>query len=327
MVTKLSKVSVCFMLQQVSHLLFLNKMYQQNNILSDIYVYILSEKREDRADYSYNDDGVGVLPVQETMREVKQGVIETAKISVPDKQDQDQGLSKIKLSLNGSSLVEILRNLLNDKNSVNKVTPSGSISTADLVSTQSNCTSSSETSIEVLEKEVKSPVTSKILKGYFCSDTVFNLNKKVLTETEIGVFERDFGFVPRPDLINEENLRRDLNDFSRKMRCKWYFRNEPSDHFCEVHAFKPKSAWKPPAGHAFVEFFLSKLEGELLSFLPGKPQSYNLSKEEWQTMRNLAEDRLIIIKPADKGSCIAVWNREDYLTERYKQLNNNSTYV
>ena len=191
-------------------------MYQQNNILSDIYVYILSEKREDRADYSYNDDGVGVLPVQETMREVKQGVIETAKISVSDKQDQDQELRKIKLSLNGSSLVEILRNHLNDKNSVNKVTPSGSISTADLVSTQSNCTSSSETSIEVLEKEVKSPVTSKILKGYFCSDTVFNLNKKVLTETEIGVFERDLGFVPRPDLINEENLRRDLNDFSRK---------------------------------------------------------------------------------------------------------------
>ena len=110
-------------------------MYQQN-ILSDIYVYILSEKREDRVDYSYNDDGVGVLPVQETMREVKQGVIETAKISVSDKQDQDQELSKIKLSLNGSSLVEILRNHLNDKNSVNKVTPSGSISTADLVSTQ-----------------------------------------------------------------------------------------------------------------------------------------------------------------------------------------------
>ena len=265
-------------------------MYQQNNILSDIYVYILSEKREDRADYSYNDDGVGVLPVQETMREVKQGVIETTKISVPDKQDQDQELSKIKLSLNGSSLVEILRNLLNDKNSVNKVTPSGSISTADLVSALSNCTSSSETSIEVLEKEVKSPVTSKILKGYFCSDTVFNLNKKVLTETEIGVFKRDLGFVPRPNLINEENLRSDLNDFSRKMRCKWYFGNEPSDHFCEVPAFKPKSAWKPPAGHVCVEFFLSKLEGELLSFLPGKPQSYNLSKQEWQTMHNLAED-------------------------------------
>ena len=31
----------------------------------------LSEKREDRVDHSYNDDGVGFLPVQETIREVR----------------------------------------------------------------------------------------------------------------------------------------------------------------------------------------------------------------------------------------------------------------
>ena len=34
----------------------------------------LSEKREDCVDYSYNDDGVGVLTVQETFGEVRQGV-------------------------------------------------------------------------------------------------------------------------------------------------------------------------------------------------------------------------------------------------------------
>ena len=44
-------------------------------------------------------------------------------------------------------------------------------------------------------------------------------------------------------------------------------------------------------------------------------------------MRNLAEDRSIINKPVDKGSCIVVLDREDYLGEAYTQLNNNSTYV
>ena len=72
---------------------------------------------------------------------------------------------------------------------------------------------------------------------------------------------------------------------------------------------------KPPAGHPYVELFLSKLEGDLLSFLLGKLQSYNMSKEEWQAMRNLAEDRSIVIKLADTGSCVAVWDREDYLAE------------
>ena len=142
------------------------------------------------------------------------------------------------MSQNDSSLVEILRSLLNDENSVNVVTPSGSISTADLVSTQGNCTTSFEKSAEILEEEVQSPASSRRLKGYFCSDTVFHLSKKVSTETEIGVLERGLGFVPTPNLINEENLRRDFDDFSRKMRCKWYFRNELSDNFSEVPAFK-----------------------------------------------------------------------------------------
>ena len=214
----------------------------------------------------------GVLPEQDTICEVRQSVL--------DKQDQDQELKEIKLSRNDSSLVEILRNRLNHENSVNVVTPSGSFSTADLVSTRGNCISSFEKSEEALEKEVKSPVTSRRLKGYFYSNTEFNLSKKVLTKTEIGVLEKDLGFVLTPNLINEENLRRDFDDFSRKVRCKWYFRNEISDNFSEVPAFKLKSLWKPPADHRSAESILSKLERELSSYLPGKPQSYNMTKEE-----------------------------------------------
>ena len=93
------------------------------------------------------------------------------------------------MSQTDSSLVEILRNLLNDENSVNVVTPSVSNSTADLVSTHGNCTASLEKLAEVLEEEVQSPVTSRTLKSYFCFDAVFNLSKKVLMETEIEVFQ------------------------------------------------------------------------------------------------------------------------------------------
>ena len=77
-------------------------------------------------------------------------------------------------------------------------------------------------------------------------------------------------------------------------------------------------------GTSTKKLFLSKLEGELFSFLPDKPQSYNMSKEEWRAMRNVAEDGLIIIKPADKDSCVVVWGREDYLAEGYKQLSDST---
>ena len=156
---------------------------------------------------------------------------------------------------------------------------------------------------------------------------VFNMGQKVLTETEIKVLERDLGFAPTPDLINEADLRREFEDFSRKMRCRWYFKNEPSGNFNNVPAFRPKSQWKSPTDHPCVEFFLSRLEKELLSFLPGQPQSYNLTKEEWKAIHNLAEDQSIIIKPAHKDSSVVIWDREDYLAEGYRQLNDHLTYI
>ena len=43
-------------------------------------------------------------------------------------------------------------------------------------------------------------------------------------------------------------------------------------------------------------------------------------------MRGLVEDRSIVIKPADKGSCVAVWGKLDYLAEAENHLKDNNTY-
>ena len=34
------------------------------------------------------------------------------------------------------------------------------------------------------------------LEGYFCSDTVFNLSQKVLTDTDIRILQKGLDFVP-----------------------------------------------------------------------------------------------------------------------------------
>ena len=81
------------------------------------------------------------------------------------------------------------------------------------------------------------------------------------------------------------------------------------------------------SGNPCVELFLSRLEKELFSLLTGKPQRYNLTKEEWKAIPHLAEDLSIIIKPAEKGSCVVIWDREDYLAEGYRQLSDHLTYT
>ena len=61
--------------------------------------------------------------------------------------------------------------------------------------------------------------------------------------------------------------------------------------------------------------------------MPAKAEQFNLTREEYLTMRNLQRDRNVIIRPADKGSSVVIWDRNDYLKEDEKQLSDRSTYL
>ena len=118
------------------------------------------------------------------------------------------------------------------------------------------------------------------LVGYFCSNTVFNLSRKALTDIEIKVLEKGLDFAQIQNKINEPELRSDFEEFARRIRTKWHFRNEPTLFFSESPSRRPKSTWKPPLGHPNIGVFLSQLEKEIFT-LSQKPLRYsNLYKEE-----------------------------------------------
>ena len=52
----------------------------------------------------------------------------------------------------------------------------------------------------------------------------------------------------------------------------------------------------------------------------------NLSVEEQETLKSLQNDKEIIIKSADKGSGVVVWDKEDYLKEAASQLSDKDVY-
>ena len=107
--------------------------------------------------------------------------------------------------------------------------------------------------------------------------------------------EKGIEFVPTRNMINETGMGGDFSEFSKKGRCKWYFRDQTSKDSSEIPAFRQRFSRKPSTGDPYVKIFLSKMEHEVFSFLPRKPQSCNLNKEEWQALKNLKEDRSIII--------------------------------
>lgn len=76
------------------------------------------------------------------------------------------------------------------------------------------------------------------LVGYFSSENVFNLSHKVLSEIDIRILGKGLQFVPTLSKIDEVVLRKDSDEFSSRMRSKWYFRENITADFGEMPAFR-----------------------------------------------------------------------------------------
>ena len=138
------------------------------------------------------------------------------------------------------------------------------------------------------------------IKGAFVT-YVFNLSQKTLSPSEITVLEKGLGFSLMPSSINEEDLPRDIYNFSRQMSCKRFFRNESQKNAGEASEFQSKSTWNPPKGAPALKQFFSQTEIDISSILPRIATNYILSKKEYFTMPSLQNDKSVVIKPADKG--------------------------
>ena len=97
------------------------------------------------------------------------------------------------------------------------------------------------------------------------------------------------------------------------MRIKCYFKNELTPEFSETPVFLLTSTWKPPISHLNVEVFLSQIEQEIFKEVQSPLGYSNLSKEEWKAVRSLANYR-----NTDKGSCVVIWDRSNYIMEAEK---------
>ena len=133
------------------------------------------------------------------------------------------------------------------------------------------------------------------LRRHFCSDTIFNLSHRVLSDADIKVLEKGLDFAPIQRKINETELRVDVEEFCCRMKVKWHFRNESSESFSKKPTFSSKSSWKPPEGHPNLKVLLSQIENQLFKTVETPLGYSNLSKEESEAVRTLADDCNIVI--------------------------------
>ena len=156
------------------------------------------------------------------------------------------------------------------------------------------------------------------LTAHFVSKNVINLSKKVLSKSEISLLSRGLKFCPTARELNKAQIKEDLEKFGRRIRLKWHFRNEKETF--SHSPFKRKSTFNPPKGaDVAIEAYLSTIEEQIMQIEEHGQNYSNLSVEEREALRNLKADKDIIIKSADKGSCIVVWGSSQLSDETVYQ--------
>ncbi|XP_070188824.1 uncharacterized protein [Littorina saxatilis] len=94
-----------------------------------------------------------------------------------------------------------------------------------------------------------------------------------------------------------------------------------------THLFKTPAYREPQQDKSVdVELYIAKCHREI-SKLKSKPaRNSNLTRDEQQALVSLNSRQDIVIKPADKGGAVVVWDRELYLREAHRQLNDAVSY-
>lgn len=161
---------------------------------------------------------------------------------------------------------------------------------------------------------------------------IINLSKYTLKPGELSLLNKGLNFIPTPRKDHPAKLLQDYLLFERKMRLKHHFhgKEEETDTFSStsINLLHPSKGWTPPSGaDIYLDSYRSQTMQTLLDKMTTQQQRRNnLKKNEKEAIETLMKNKDIIIKPADKGGCIVIQNREDYIKEGYRQMDNRVHY-
>ena len=130
-----------------------------------------------------------------------------------------------------------------------------------------------------------------MLEGKFVSSNVINLSRKNLSEAKISLLSKDLKFVPTANKIDRAKLKTQLEEYGRKLRFMWHFRND--EKLFPYEKFRPESTFNPRNKDTVTETYLSSLEERLWDIDISSKTFNNLTKEERNALYNLKDDPTI----------------------------------
>ncbi|KAJ8022711.1 hypothetical protein HOLleu_37688 [Holothuria leucospilota] len=155
-----------------------------------------------------------------------------------------------------------------------------------------------------------------------------------LSSSERSVLAKGLNFVPLNPLPDEFSIRRDVSSFCRKLRLRHHFgitdqpdNTSPEDFLNTLGS--TRSSWTPKSGeNNILDSVIESINKDVDRLLPPKRTTLsNLSPEEREALLSLKRNKNLIIKPADKGGAVVVWQKDLYVAEADKQLSDQTAYT
>ena len=86
------------------------------------------------------------------------------------------------------------------------------------------------------------------------------------------------------------------------------------------------SIWEPTQNPLSLEAFALVKKLKIAHLKPTCPKRQNITKAERNAIKELSNNKEIVIKPADKGGATVILNTTDYITEGLRQLSDPHFY-
>ena len=150
-------------------------------------------------------------------------------------------------------------------------------------------------------------------------ENVVNLSSHTLTYKELSILSKGLSFIPyNPSSASFASA--DLDEF---LRLRYLYRNinRTENPFKLKSNYIPTNSTYKPLEELIhmIHLYLSQIQSTI--------GWHNLPENGWNPIKQLQEKHDIIINQADKGSCIVVLDRKEYLEAGYKHLDDMQTYV
>lgn len=227
---------------------------------------------------------------------------------------------------------------------------------------QNNESTPGEESVSLMVNTFQTIVTSERAPE---PESVVNLSSRPMSQNEIKILSLGKGFCPTPGEPNMGEIKSDLDRLHTKCRTKLFFdklENDPqskvrppdtsrsspeigtapppsntpykdrrrtgglSENLLKEKIFRKTTKWNPPRGPSTFETFAILNELALSKTPIRAPANQNLTIDDKRCLKDLSGDKTIVIKQADKGGALVLWDREAYIKEGLRQLSDPAFY-